>query len=68
MSIFHSMNTTASALTAQRLRMDVVSSNMANADTTRGKTCRWRMGAISTENSSDGTKRKSIFFIICKLP
>ncbi|WP_409294383.1 flagellar basal body rod protein FlgC [Peribacillus sp. SCS-26] len=36
MSIFHSMNTTASALTAQRLRMDVISSNMANVDTTRG--------------------------------
>lgn len=35
MSIFHSMNTTASALTAGRLRMDVISSNMANADTTR---------------------------------
>jgi flagellar basal-body rod protein FlgC len=37
MSIFQSMNTTASALTAQRLRMDVISSNMANADTTHGK-------------------------------
>ena len=37
MSMFHSMNITASALTAQRLRMDVVSSNMANADTTRAK-------------------------------
>ncbi|MET1014757.1 MAG: flagellar basal body protein, partial [Paenisporosarcina sp.] len=37
MSIFHSMNTTASALTAQRLRMDVISSNMANVDTTRGR-------------------------------
>jgi flagellar basal-body rod protein FlgC len=37
MSIFHSMNTTATALTAQRLRMDVISSNMANADSTRGK-------------------------------
>lgn len=36
MSIFQSMNTTASALTAQRLRMDVVSSNMANVDTTHG--------------------------------
>lgn len=35
MSIFHSMNTTASALTAQRLRMDVISSNMANVDSTR---------------------------------
>ncbi|WP_428908667.1 flagellar basal body rod protein FlgC [Niallia sp. Krafla_26] len=35
MSMFHSMNITSSALTAQRLRMDVISSNMANADTTR---------------------------------
>ncbi|MFC9538354.1 flagellar basal body rod protein FlgC [Lysinibacillus sp. NPDC056959] len=37
MSIFHGMNTTASALTAQRLRMDVVSSNMANMDSTRAR-------------------------------
>lgn len=37
MSIFHSLNTSTSALTAQRLRMDVISSNMANVDTTRGK-------------------------------
>lgn len=37
MSMFHSINTTASALTAQRLRMDVISSNMANAETTRAK-------------------------------
>ncbi|MBP1968106.1 flagellar basal-body rod protein FlgC [Virgibacillus natechei] len=35
MSIFHAMNNSASALTAQRLRMDVVSSNVANAETTR---------------------------------
>ncbi|MGM9927509.1 MAG: flagellar basal body rod protein FlgC [Bacillus sp. (in: firmicutes)] len=34
--MFQSMNTTSSALTAQRLRMDVISSNMANMDTTRG--------------------------------
>ena len=37
MSIFSSMNTTASGLTAQRLRMDVISSNIANVDTTRAK-------------------------------
>jgi flagellar basal-body rod protein FlgC len=37
MSIFQSLNATASALTAQRLRMDVISSNLANVDTTRGK-------------------------------
>jgi flagellar basal-body rod protein FlgC len=37
MSIFQSLNITASALTAQRLRMDVISSNMANVDTTRAR-------------------------------
>ena len=35
MSFFSSMDTSASALTAQRLRMDVISQNMANVDTTR---------------------------------
>ncbi|KGX88644.1 flagellar basal body rod protein FlgC [Pontibacillus marinus] len=35
MSIFSSFNASASALTAQRLRMDVISSNIANAQTTR---------------------------------
>lgn len=35
MSIFNGINTSASALTAQRLRMDVVSSNVANAQSTR---------------------------------
>ena len=37
MGMFTGMNITSSALTAQRLRMDVISSNMANAETTRGK-------------------------------
>src|SRR5690625_5136109 len=35
MSIFNSLNTSASALTAQHLRMDVISSNIANAQSTR---------------------------------
>lgn len=35
MSIFNSLNAGASALTAQRLRMDVVSANIANAQSTR---------------------------------
>ncbi|WP_249869790.1 flagellar basal body rod protein FlgC [Oceanobacillus saliphilus] len=35
MSIFNAINTSGSALTAQRLRMDVVSSNIANAQSTR---------------------------------
>lgn len=37
MSIFHGMNISASALTAQRLRMDVVSSNIANSESTRAR-------------------------------
>ncbi|TQS75563.1 flagellar basal body rod protein FlgC [Ornithinibacillus gellani] len=35
MSIFNAINASGSALTAQRLRMDVISSNIANADSTR---------------------------------
>lgn len=34
--MFSNLNITASALTAQRLRMDVISSNLANAESTRG--------------------------------
>lgn len=35
MSLFHTLNISGSALTANRLRMDVISSNIANANTTR---------------------------------
>lgn len=35
MSFFNAINTSASGLTAQRLRMDVISENLANANTTR---------------------------------
>lgn len=37
MRLTNGFDISASALTAQRLRMDVVSSNIANADTTRAK-------------------------------
>lgn len=37
MGLFQGLNISASALTAQRLRMDTISSNIANADTTRSK-------------------------------
>lgn len=37
MSGFQSLNISGSALTAQRVRMDIVSSNLANMDTTRAK-------------------------------
>lgn len=36
MSLFSSMNVSASGMTAQRLRMDTISQNIANAGTTRG--------------------------------
>ncbi len=35
MGMFTSINTSASGLSAQRLRMDVISNNIANANTTR---------------------------------
>lgn len=35
MSIFRSLDIGASALTAERLRMDIISSNMANVNTTK---------------------------------
>ncbi len=37
MGLFSSFDISASALTANRLRMDVVASNIANAQTTRGR-------------------------------
>ncbi|MEX2462199.1 MAG: flagellar basal body rod protein FlgC [Paenibacillaceae bacterium] len=37
MKLTNSFDISSSALTAQRLRMDVISSNIANADTTRTK-------------------------------
>ncbi|MGB8954383.1 MAG: flagellar basal body rod protein FlgC [Tumebacillaceae bacterium] len=36
MGLFDSMGISASGLTAQRLRLDVISGNIANANTTRG--------------------------------
>ncbi|MBS3977590.1 MAG: flagellar basal body rod protein FlgC [Syntrophomonadaceae bacterium] len=35
MKIFHSMNISLSGLTAERLRLDLVASNLANSNTTR---------------------------------
>lgn len=60
MSIFSSLNTTSSALTAQRLRMDVISSNMANAETTRanfvdGKWQPYRRKMVEIEPNTTST-------------
>ncbi len=37
MGFFNSLNVSASGLTAQRLRLDIISNNIANANTTRTK-------------------------------
>jgi flagellar basal-body rod protein FlgC len=52
MSFLKSMDISASALTAQRLRMDVISQNVANANTTRtaaGGPYRRRMTVLSQQ-------------------
>ena len=51
MGIFNIMNTSASGLTAERLRMDVIADNKANSKTTR------------TEKKHK-TKIDTVFFII----
>lgn len=54
MSIFNSLNISASGLTAQRLRMDVIASNLSNAETTR---------AVQNENGEwEPYRRKMVVF------
>jgi flagellar basal-body rod protein FlgC len=57
MSIFDALNISASGLTAQRLRMDVTSANLANAQSTRtpeGGPYR-RQVVVLQESSGDGS-------------
>lgn len=54
MSIFGALNASASALTAQRLRMDVVSSNIANAQTTRA--------SVNANGEVEPYRRKMVVF------
>ena len=54
MSIFHGINTSASALTAQRLRMDVVSSNVANSQSTRA--------TVNADGEFEPYRRKLVSF------
>lgn len=57
MSFFKSINVSASGLTAERLRMDVISKNIANADTTRtsaGTPYRRQM-VVFKEQTASGT-------------
>ncbi|WP_440895303.1 flagellar basal body rod protein FlgC [Amphibacillus sp. Q70] len=54
MSVFNSINSSGSALTAQRLRMDVISSNIANAETTRAR--------INEDGEFEPYRRKTVRF------
>jgi|SRR6201996_8046307 flagellar basal-body rod protein FlgC len=57
MSLFDALNISASGLTAQRLRMDVTSANLANAQTTRtpeGGPYK-RQDVVLQEQSGNGT-------------
>ncbi len=57
MSLFDALNISASGLTAQRLRMDVTSANLANAQTTRtpaGGPYR-RQDVVLQESSGNGS-------------
>jgi flagellar basal-body rod protein FlgC len=57
MGLFDALNISASGLTAQRLRMDVTSANLANAQTTRtpeGGAYR-RQDVVLQEGSGDGS-------------
>jgi flagellar basal-body rod protein FlgC len=57
MSLFDALNISASGLTAQRLRMDVTSANLANAQTTRtpeGGAYR-RQDVVLQEGSGEGS-------------
>jgi len=56
--MFDGLNISSSALTTQRLRMDVISSNMANADTTRatlvnGKWEPYKRKMVEVQSGSD---------------
>ncbi len=58
MSYFNSMNVSASALTAQRLRMDIISQNIANANTTKtenGKPYRRKVAVFEQGKEPFGT-------------
>jgi flagellar basal-body rod protein FlgC len=59
MSLFDAMNVSASGLTAQRLRMDTIAANLANANTTRtpdGEAYRRQMVVFESRQSPDGSR------------
>ncbi len=64
MSFLQSLNISGSGLTAQRLRMDVISENLANIDTTRtqdGGPYRRKMVVFSSTNQSNTLFNKMLY-------
>ena len=62
MSIFGAINTSATGLTANRLRMDVIADNMANVNTTRTtEGGPFRRGRVIMRPVSEGTFWRSPF-------
>ena len=55
MSMFTAFNVSASGMTAQQLRTDVISENIANADTTRTKDGTPYVRKVFTEKTMTGT-------------
>lgn len=63
MSFLKTLNISGSGLTAQRLRMDVISENIANQDTTRtenGEPYRRKMVVLSSSNNFKNIMLKNI--------
>ena len=62
MSIFSSINISASALNAERTRMDVISKNLANANTTRTQSGDpYRRQVVVFQEANEKQSFKSIF-------
>jgi len=60
MGIFDSLNISASGLSAERLRMDVISSNIANASSTQtvgGGPYRRKIAILSPQNNSQSFRK-----------
>lgn len=61
MSIFQPLSISSSALTAQRLKLDTISSNIANANTTRGQFVNGQWQPYQRKTVEIGTKQSTPF-------
>lgn len=69
MSIFTSFNVNASGMTAQRYRMDIISENMANMNTTRTEDgTPYRRKVVTFEEKRTETGNLQQYFWNCERP